>query len=316
MPKKRRVPVTRSPPAGSRHEKRPSFPPWFVALLGAGIFAAFVLGGILIARGDGDRVAGGGLSDLLADDPGPVHVHGLGRNPADGALFIATHTGLYRVANGERKAERVGEGRQDTMGFTIVGPDHFLGSGHPDNTSQPPLLGLIESGDAGHTWESISLLGEADFHVLRLAEDRVYGFDSSNGRLLVSEDTGRTWSERTAPTSLLDIAVNPSNPRDLVASSQEGLFGSADGGRAWKLLNPTPGLLAWPRADRLYLLDAAGDLHVSELEGRTWRPGGSIGGEPAAFTANTPRELYAALHDGTIKRSVNGGQSWTVRSAP
>ena len=43
-----------------------------------------------------------------------------GVNPADGALFIATHTGLYRVEEGERKAERVGERYQDTMGFTLV----------------------------------------------------------------------------------------------------------------------------------------------------------------------------------------------------
>jgi len=26
-------------------------------------------------------------------DPGPIHVHGLGINPSDGALFVATHTG-------------------------------------------------------------------------------------------------------------------------------------------------------------------------------------------------------------------------------
>ena len=26
-------------------------------------------------------------------DPGPIHVHGLGINQADGSLFIATHTG-------------------------------------------------------------------------------------------------------------------------------------------------------------------------------------------------------------------------------
>src|SRR5687768_7073255 len=30
-------------------------------------------------------------------DPGPVHVHGLGVNPKDGALFVATHTGLFRA---------------------------------------------------------------------------------------------------------------------------------------------------------------------------------------------------------------------------
>jgi hypothetical protein len=43
---------------------------------------------------------------------------------------------------------------------------------------------------------------------------------------------------------------------------------------------------------------------------------GEIGGEPAALVAEGPSELYVALHDGTIKRSTDGGATWTVRSRP
>ena len=43
---------------------------------------------------------------------------------------------------------------------------------------------------------------------------------------------------------------------------------------------------------------------------------GEIGGEPAAFAADGPENLYVALHDGTIKRSRDGGASWAVRSRP
>ena len=58
------------------------------AVLGAtGLIAA---GGLLWLTSDGDET----FSGVPAADPGPVHVHGLGVNPADGALFIATHTGL------------------------------------------------------------------------------------------------------------------------------------------------------------------------------------------------------------------------------
>jgi hypothetical protein len=73
------------------------------------------------------------------------------------------------VPNGKKTAERVGDSYQDTMGFTVVGPNRFLGSGHPATDDLPPLLGLIESTDAGKTWEHVSLLGEADSHVLRSA---------------------------------------------------------------------------------------------------------------------------------------------------
>jgi hypothetical protein len=130
-------------------------------------------------------LACGGESDEASDrravieDPGPVHVHGLGVNPADGALFVATHTGLFRAGPGERRARRVAGRYQDTMGFTVTGPDRFLGSGHPDGREDlPPFLGLIRSTDAGRTWEPVSLLGERDFHVLEAAGERIYGYGS------------------------------------------------------------------------------------------------------------------------------------------
>ena len=259
-------------------------------------------------------------------DPGPVHVHGLGVNPADDALFIATHTGLYRVGEGEREAERVGGDRyQDTMGFSIVGSNRFLGSGHPDfkeaqERDLPSRLGLIESTDAGASWTPISLLGEADFHVLRSVEDRVYGYDASGDRLLVSANRGRSWDELPKPGPLVDLAVDPRNPTRIVASSvgglDDGLFESRDGGQSWRLINRAVGLLAWPATDRLYLVAGGGKVFRSPNGGRALQQRGGTGGEGAALLAQGPDELYVALHDGTIKRSTDGGASWRVRSTP
>jgi hypothetical protein len=115
-------------------------------------------------------------STLPPTEAGPQHIHGLGVNPADGSLMIATHSGLFRAAPDSDSAKRIGDRRQDTMGFTVVGPDRFLGSGHPDLRDElPSLLGLIRSDDGGRSWESVSLLGEADFHILRTAGTRLYG---------------------------------------------------------------------------------------------------------------------------------------------
>ena len=131
----------------------------------------------LACGGDTDEAADRGP---VIEDPGPVHVHGLGVNPADGALYVATHTGLFRAARGERRAKRVADRYQDTMGFTVTGPDRFLGSGHPDGREDlPPFLGLIQSSDAGRTWEPVSLLGKRDFHVLEAAGERIYGYGSA-----------------------------------------------------------------------------------------------------------------------------------------
>jgi photosystem II stability/assembly factor-like uncharacterized protein len=55
---------------------------------------------------------------------------------------------------------------------------------------------------------------------------------------------------------------------------------------------------------------------VSRDSGRSFNIVGDVGGEPAAFMAIDSRELYAALHDGTIKVSHDAGETWEVRSTP
>ena len=247
-------------------------------------------------------------------------MHGLGVNPADGALFVATHTGLFRAAQGERRARRVADRFQDTMGFTVTGPDTFLGSGHPDGRDGlPPFLGLIRSTDAGRTWEPVSLLGERDFHVLEAAGPRIYGygsdFDSRQAGLLVSADGGRTWQERSPPEPLLSLAIDPRDSQQVVASGERGTYSSADGGGGWRPLTDEPGLLAWTRADALFRIGFDGMVSRSRDGGRTWDVLGGVGGRPAAFE-NAGRDLYVALHDGMVKRSSDAGRSWQVRSRP
>ena len=256
--------------------------------------------------------------DPVVSDPGPVHVHGLGTNPKDGALFIATHTGLFRLGLNESVATRVAGRYQDTMGFTVVGPDGFLGSGHPDGRDKaPPFLGLIRSGDAGETWQPVSLRGKADFHVLEAASLRIYGFGSDwetrRTQFLVSDDDGKTWDERDVPEPLVSLALHPRDPERIFASGERGLYESRDAGRRWIEREGEAGLLGW-RRDGLTLVTASGDVAVS-ADGTRWRKSGQIGGEPAAFEAEK-EGLYVALHDGTIKRSTDGGRTWQVRSRP
>jgi hypothetical protein len=246
---------------------------------------------------------------------GVVHIHGLGVNPSDGALYIATHTGMWRISRGGTKPQPIGKSHQDTMGFTIVGPNHFLGSGHPDNFNQPPLLGLIESTDRGVSWKPISLLGEADFHILRALGRRVYGYDVSHGRLLVSHDSGKSWAKLRLPEPIIDLVVNSSQPRRLFASTDRAVITSSDEGRTWKAVASGSGLLAWPTSQRMYLVDDRGSVHVTVNAGSAWKKVGRVGGQPAAFLAISPVDLYVALHDGTIKRSRDGGMTWNIRSA-
>jgi hypothetical protein len=277
--------------------------PRWVAALVAVLLATFALS----ACGDDEPDKG-----PVSSDPGPIHVHGLGINPRDGALFIATHTGLFRAGPSETQASRVSGRYQDTMGFTVVGPDRFLGSGHPDaRDNLPPFLGLIESRDGGVSWKPLSLLGKSDFHVLESAGERVYGFgsdfESRRQQFRVSLDGGETWNERRVPEPLVSLAVHPDDPDRLIVESR-------DGGESWRRRASAAGLLAWRSPTDLIMIGGDGSVRSSDDAAR-WREVGDAEGQPAAFEAERDG-LYVALHDGTIKRSTTGGRSWSVRSRP
>ncbi len=275
---------------------------------------------MLLIAGCGEKVASES-ERARVEDPGPIHVHGLGVNPSDGALFVATHTGLFRAASGELHARRVGDRYQDTMGFTVVGPDRFLGSGHPDLREKlPPFLGLIESRDAGNSWRTVSLLGKVDFHVLEARGGRIYGYgsdyESRRARFLTSADGGRQWQRLKAPEPLISLAVAPYSSATVIASGERRVMRSDDVGRSWAAVDaPTAGLLAW-NADGIFLVGGDGRVWRAEQDRRSWRPAGAVGGRPAAFDNGRPHELLVALHDGTIKRSTDAGLSWTIRSRP
>jgi photosystem II stability/assembly factor-like uncharacterized protein len=274
----------------------------------------------LAGCGGDDSDGGGGTTRPPREAAEMSHIHGVGVDPADGSVVVATHSGLFRAREGEQRAKRIGDRHQDTMGFTVVGPRRYLGSGHPDlrdlRNDVPPLLGLILSTDGGRNWHSVSLLGKADFHVLRAAGERIYGVDSANDRFLVSSDGGQTWKRRKPPAAVIDLAPDPDNPTEVVASTEQGLHASNDGGATWRpLAEGVGGLLARTSDGGLVVVDGEGSVLRSTDGGRSFEDVGDVGGQPAAFSA-AGEELYVALHTNEVKASTDGGRSWALRVAP
>lgn len=244
-------------------------------------------------------------------DPGLAHVHGLGVDPADGTLYAASHYGLFRVPD-SGKPERVGTLQQDTMGFTVVGPKHFLGSGHPDpaDKSAPKQLGLIESTDAGRSWTPLSLAGQADFHALEAKHGSVYGYDSQTGQVAVTADR-RTW-DRRARVELADFAVSPSSPDVLLATTRQGMTRSTDGGRTFAPMAGTPvlQLVDWPEDALVVGVAPDGTVRTSADGGATWTRQGTVPGRPGALAAHGRTEVFLATED-AIHRSSDGGRTFT-----
>lgn len=285
------------------------------ALTGALLVGLFALGGCgsqaVAPRADTVAASSNGVAEL-------EHIHGLGEDPKTGELFVATHYGLFRAPRGQTQLRRAGSSRQDTMGFSVVDSGRFLGSGHPDPAAGgPPALGLIASSDQGRTWTTLSLPGKADFHVLRSSGRQVYGSDSGSGKIMASDDGGHSWASRTPPADVYDLAIDPETPRHVVAATAKGIFSSSDAGGRWKLTNGgLAGLLAWPKARELVLVEENGAVSRSADAGRTFKAtGGTIGTTPAAF-AGARSGLLAALGDGTVLGSDDAGASWQVRGRP
>jgi hypothetical protein len=273
------------------------------------VSVAFTLGLLVaVASCSSDEL---GASEEIPD-VGVVHVHGLGVDPGNGTLYAATHSGLFRI-DGPDVAERVGEHWHDLMGFTVVGPNRFLASGHPDlRTDLPPLLGLVESDDAGRTWTSRSLLGETDFHALEAVGGRIYAYDGTSGRFMVSSD-GQRWTTRSRIASILDIAVSPTDPTRVLATTEGGVLGSADGGKTWEPIAAAPqaSFVAWDE-QQAWLVAPDGTVSSSVNAGRTWRAVGTLGvsSAPEAFTV-ADGVLYVATSGSGILRSSDG-TTWDV----
>jgi photosystem II stability/assembly factor-like uncharacterized protein len=243
------------------------------------------------------------------------HVHGLAVDHGSGALYAATHVGLFRV-DGQRTAVRVSKQAPDLMGFTTAGPGHFLASGHPDQHGDGPAnLGLIESTDGGVTWQTMSLSGAADFHGLRAAHGAVYGYNSTDGAFLVSTDR-RAWEHRST-TALGAFAVSPADPQTVLAVGRAGLQRSADGGRTWTPVPGAPpvGVLAWEQDAEVWGAGRDGTVWRSADGGATWQRRGRLPAQPHAL-ATHESTVFAAVTGDEILASTDGGTQWTRHYAP
>lgn len=259
---------------------------------------------LLAGCGGGDDEAAG----LVVTDP-VGHVHAVGLDPQDGSVLVAAHNGMFRAEKGATRATAVGDERRDVMGFSVEAPGRYVGSGHPDvRSGGPSSVGFIRSTDGGRSWNTISLEGQADLHAIEVAGQRVYAFDALSGKLLRSVDAGRTWRATSTPP-ILDLAVDPRDPRRLVVSTEMGILASRDGGKAFRPVVELPlSQLAWGVEG----VTAIGEDQVVQRIGNDLRTVKQLGRSPvipAAVTQSGPALLVAA-DDGAVHTSKDGGRTW------
>lgn len=248
-------------------------------------------------------------SPNVADERLVGHVHGLGVDPADDALYAAGHYGVFRIDGGV--PTRVAGRWQDTMAFTVTGPNTFLGSGHPDmREDRPTHLGLIESTDAAETWEPLSLAGEADFHALEVIGDRVVGYDSTSGQILTTTD--RTSWDVVTRGQFIDLATAPGSDDQLLATTGKGQLVAIGLDGASKPLAGAP-TLVWIDSTpdgRIVGTGPKGEVYVANRIGGRWEQRGTANGDPTTLEAGDTA-WYLATHTG-IYESSDDGATWSI----
>lgn len=251
----------------------------------------------------------GSRSDSAAPSPSATvfgHVHGIALNTADETVYVASHNGVFRIVDGTPRL--VADRRQDTMGFTISGPDLFLASGHPaPGTTAANPLGLIRSTDRAATWSTLSFGGEEDFHSIDATSRYVYAY-SSAGQVLASTD-GRTW-DPILRAQLIDIAVDPRGPTRLVATTNTGKVIAFSKGKKPSTLPAAPPLAFIDRTATSDIVgaDPTGQVFVSTDEGKTWAKRAALHAAPEALSVRADTWFIATETE--LLSSADNGVTW------
>jgi len=278
-------------------------------------------------RGSAYRVVGAGMVAMLAlagcgqgsqakpvtSAPGALpstHVHGISRDPGSGKVNLATHTGLF-VMQPDASWQRVGP-EVDLMGFAVSGPGTFYASGHPAvGVDMPQPVGLIKSTDAGATWTVLSRGGESDFHALTASSKGVMGFDT----VLRATPDGKTWSQGGLTAQPRSLAAAPDGSQ-VLATTEQGLLSSPDGGATWAKVPQAPLLLltAWADSKTVVGVTPEGGLALSTDAARTWVP--APGKAPKATAVSASRDKAGLLEilvvtDTSVLQSRDNGATFT-----
>jgi hypothetical protein len=249
-----------------------------------------------------------------------AYIGSLAVDPADGALYLGTGLGLFRFEPrvGVRPVVgtlTVGQPTGTLSSNLVVrfaGPGKLLGSGHPEHGTLPENLGLIRSLDGGRTWRPIALFGDADFHVLQVAGDRVVAVGAGEDTIRVSTDGGGSFDSRAAPGVAVDVVFDPAQPARMVASTEQGLFTSPNEGRGWRATDPSGAgsQLAWVASRALFRADPDGRVRLSRDGGRSWQERGSAGAPVHELVGDARGALYASVPGGDVKVSDDQGGTW------
>lgn len=288
----------------------PQRPRWLYGAVALGVVGLTAAIALVALRGGGSSGAPDGVQQASAGLPNTPDYHSLLVSPSNPRkLVLGTHYGLYGSSDGGRHWRFDALSGDDAMnlarppGETVWLAGHLVfkkssdggrtwsdvrPSGLPSldihgfavDPRNPGTLyaavagqGLYRSRDGGRSFSLASKqVGGSVMALAVLPDERVLAGDMQRG-LLESRDGGRAWRQRLR-VQLMGLAVNPSNPRRILATGQ-GIALSTDGGLNWRSV--------------LDLREGAG---------------------PVSWSPSNPKLAYVVGFDHSLYRSTDGGASW------
>lgn len=141
--------------------------------------------------------------------------------------------------------------------------------------------GLYKSENSGASWKRIlSKINVYDHVVNKFNTNQIFvgGFFAEHGKVLSSDDGGRSWVERyneeSTGNAVRALALNPSNPSELIIGMTSGAINrSTDGGITWKAMltfSDKINQINWTN-DGLYILVRSKGLYLSTDSGQNFQ---------------------------------------------
>lgn len=296
--------------------------------------AAILLSTLVVSACSSNEAASSGPVQLKSGDS-IEHLHGLTYSK-DSTIYIGTHEGMISSKDQGNTWSTVSSYDFDFMGFHMLSNGDMLSSGHPGpNTDLPNPLGVMKSSDNGETWDSLSLLGKIDFHIMTSNYDNPsiifalnqMGEGEYGAGIFKSTDGGKNW-EKIEPKGLpadlhkvYSLIALPDHENTLLAGTEEGVMHSDDGGKTWSLHdgerfitafsvvpNETKDLISYSVTKD----DAA--IMISKDDGVTWEKLGlNLGQDAGNYISVNPdnlNQITVSSFNNSVFVSEDGGKNW------
>jgi photosystem II stability/assembly factor-like uncharacterized protein len=197
--------------------------------------------------------------------------------------------------------------------LSVLGTSIYCGSVYANNSYYNYPGGLYVSSDNGNTWNSLGLLGNTVYSVVRGQNNRlIAATDPYN--ICLSDNNGASWNPVNNGLMRLNTASFGKTGNAFFAQTSKGVYNSFDEGTTWQLYNPvSPLQFSAFLADGNTTWAGGNSIFRSQDDGLTWQKLFTIG-ETVNVTsmAALNGKVYAGTNGLGIFVSPDQGETWTT----